>query len=197
MATMSILGLYNYDPTIFDGMRLPEGLNKDTLVNNLLIELAELEVIYPSAPMMKTAIEMWSSKRLWNWEELYKTTQYDYDPLLNFDVTTEMTEEGTRDSSANGSSSGAQTGETTDKVSGYDGSSLVDNQNSKTSASSSTTSSSSATDTNIVKRSTRNYGDNSVRSTQYMIEEQRKVVKFNLFDVIIKEFADRFCIGIW
>ena len=48
MATLSIRGLYQYDNTLFDEMFLPDGLDKDTLVQNLVAELAEVEVIYPS-----------------------------------------------------------------------------------------------------------------------------------------------------
>lgn len=42
-ATISILGLYNLNDTIFDNINLPAEVDHDTLVNNLLAELAELE----------------------------------------------------------------------------------------------------------------------------------------------------------
>ena len=43
--TLSVLGLYNYDDTLFDPMVVPDGVDKtNVLIPNLLSELAELEV---------------------------------------------------------------------------------------------------------------------------------------------------------
>lgn len=87
---MDLIGLYRFDNTIFDEFHLPEDLEdmKDTLIDNLLMETAERELIYPDAPFMKDAIDRWSSKEVPIWEELYKTTQYEYNPIWNVDGTT-------------------------------------------------------------------------------------------------------------
>lgn len=86
---MDLMGLYNFDNTIFDNFHLPEDLEdkKDVLIDNLLMETAEREVIYPDAAFMKGAIDRWSSKQSPIWEELYKTTQYEYNPIWNVDGT--------------------------------------------------------------------------------------------------------------
>ena len=47
------------------------------------------------------------------------------------------------------------------------------------------------------KRSGRAWGNIGVTTTQQMIEEQRKVVQFNLTNYIIEEFKKRFCILIY
>ena len=52
-SSISILGLYQFDPTIFDNLQLPDGLDKDELVSNILIEGADLEVLYPNADFIK------------------------------------------------------------------------------------------------------------------------------------------------
>ena len=36
---LSVYGLYVYDNSLFDGLKIPEGLDKDTLIDNLLLEL--------------------------------------------------------------------------------------------------------------------------------------------------------------
>lgn len=84
---MDLIGLYQFDNTIFDNFHLPEDLQdkKDILIDNLLMETAEREIIYPDAPFMKSAIDRWSAKQSPIWEELYKTTQYDYNPIWNVD----------------------------------------------------------------------------------------------------------------
>ena len=84
-ATMSVMGLYNWDNTLFDLLTLPEGMDKNTLVDNLLVELSELEVLYPNPVVMKNLIGVWSDKQLDIWNRLYQTTQYEYNPIENYD----------------------------------------------------------------------------------------------------------------
>ena len=74
------VSLYAQDPTLFDGMQLPTmpsnptdypdlyvsgfNLDRDVLVNNLLMDLGEMDVIYTDPAFMKFAITQWSKKEL-------------------------------------------------------------------------------------------------------------------------------------
>lgn len=49
----SILGMYQVNPEIFDGFKLPEELDREALLNELLAELAELEVVYMNPDVLK------------------------------------------------------------------------------------------------------------------------------------------------
>ena len=40
-ARLSLIGMYNYDPTIFDNLTLPEKYNKDDFINALLLSQGE------------------------------------------------------------------------------------------------------------------------------------------------------------
>ena len=42
MAMISILSLYNYDNSIFNDFEVPEGMDKDNTIDNILLECAEL-----------------------------------------------------------------------------------------------------------------------------------------------------------
>lgn len=81
---LSPLGLYNWDQTIFDLMQIPEALDKDTLIDNLLAETAELEVLYPNPVVFKNLVGVWSAKQIDIWNRLYATTQYEYNPIENY-----------------------------------------------------------------------------------------------------------------
>ena len=81
---LSPLGLYNWDQTVFDLMQIPSALDKDTLVNNLLAETAELEVLYPNPVVFKNLVGVWSAKQIDIWNRLYATTQYEYNPIENY-----------------------------------------------------------------------------------------------------------------
>lgn len=114
--TLSLLGLYKYNDKIFDGLRLPEGVDRETLVNNLLAETAELEVLYPDAVFMANMIAAWSEKELPVWEKLESTLHYDYDPISNYDRHEESTD----------------TGESLGKVAGYNATDLVNSSGAST-----------------------------------------------------------------
>ena len=100
-STMSVLGLYNYDNTLFNSMAYPALFTADdktTFLNNLLMEVAELEVIYTNPSFMKFAIENWSKKELYTWERIYAASTAEYNPIENYNRMEESTDttEGTR-----------------------------------------------------------------------------------------------------
>lgn len=82
--TLSLLGLYNINSGLFGELVLPDGVNRDDVVDNLLAETAELEVIYPNAAFMQAMIGRWSAKELPIWKKLLSTTKYEYDPIENY-----------------------------------------------------------------------------------------------------------------
>ncbi len=94
-ATMDLIAAYNYDPSVLDLLEIPEEIDRSTLIDNLLMETAEREIIYSNLGFLKQAIGSWSKKNKPVWEELYKTTQYEYNPIWNKDGTVIETE--TRD----------------------------------------------------------------------------------------------------
>ena len=109
---ISILTLYQIDDTLFENMELPArpftdrgyedmfltgwDLDKDTLVENLLMELAELNVLYTDPVFMKYAITTWSKKNKAVWQALYETLFFKYNPIWNKDGTLKHTAEETR-----------------------------------------------------------------------------------------------------
>lgn len=99
-ATMSILGMYNYDNTILDGLTLPENFESgdlEMIKTNLLIETGELEALYPNPAFFKYAVAQWSKKQQLEWYELRKSQLYDYNPIWNADYNIDDTTLETRD----------------------------------------------------------------------------------------------------
>lgn len=94
-AFLSLMGMYNLEPTLFDGMNYPEqwtNQDKEHFKFELLTETAELEVIYNNGPVMRAMIAHWSAHRKPVWDHLIETTQYDYDPIANWDKRETITE---------------------------------------------------------------------------------------------------------
>ena len=86
-ATLDLIGLYNYNQDLLSELTLPEEIEdkRQILIENLLLDTAELEVIYPDPNFMQKAIGIWSKKQSPIWKELYDTTQYEYNPIWNVD----------------------------------------------------------------------------------------------------------------
>lgn len=115
-AALSPLGLFNWDNTIFDLMEVPTALDKDLLIQNLLIETAELEVLYPNPTVFKNLVGLWSRKELEVWDKLYSTTQYEYNPIENYN----RYETGTQSGGGSTTHTGTDTTTTTGAASGND-----------------------------------------------------------------------------
>lgn len=115
-ATLSIMGLYNYDSSVLDGLiqnlptaaKIPvddvyvagQDLNTDALVTELLAQSSELEFIYPNPDAAKKIITAWALINAERWQRLYNTMWFSYNPIWNKDGTTTRTETETRDLSA-------------------------------------------------------------------------------------------------
>lgn len=120
---MSILGLYNYDSTLFANMAYPEDFTSDdkaVLLNNLLMELAEFEVIYPTPVFMKQAIGAWSAKELPTWERIYAAAKEEYNPIENYDRQESITEVTDGERQHSGSDTSTHSGSDTETNSGSD-----------------------------------------------------------------------------
>ena len=113
MATMSLLGLYNYDESLLDGLienlpnkdGIPSGyadsyytdiaIDPHTVVENLLVECSEFEILYANFNALKRIIKIWSAKEKPVWQKMFNTTCYKYNPIWNKDGKTVWTERQT------------------------------------------------------------------------------------------------------
>jgi len=82
---LSIMGLYEYDNTLFDNMVLPEGMDKETVVDAIMQDCMELEAVYTSPAAMKTMIGIWSRREQATFERIFKAEQAEYNPIENYD----------------------------------------------------------------------------------------------------------------
>ena len=89
-AMLSLMGMYSWDDTLFDDMSFPESFTqeaKEVFVNNLLMECAELEVLYTDWNFLKFAIDNWSAKEVISWNRYYAAMAAQYNPIQNYDRT--------------------------------------------------------------------------------------------------------------
>ena len=187
--TLSLRGLYKFDPHLFDDIELPGDLDLDTLINEILLSTVDMEVVYPDAAFMKSAIRHWSKKNQTVWTRLYNTTVLEYNPIYNKDGT--FTETETRDLKGTSKQSGSTTG--TRKVAGFNSNSLQ-NESQETTVPDLT---GTATDTGTVKRERREFGNIGVTTTQQMIREEREIATYEIYHQIADMFKSEFCLMIY
>ena len=93
-AKMTLIGLYRWDNTLFNDMVLPAGIDKDLLVDSLLLRGGEFEVLYPDPDFMKMSIGIWSKKWYRTFSEWLRGTQATWNPIYNYDRYEDGRDEG-------------------------------------------------------------------------------------------------------
>ena len=122
-ATVSVMGLYNNDVSLFDLMNYPEGMTEDEMdcvKFSILTECAELEVLYPNPTVMKNMIGLWSYKELFYWQRVYNASQLEYNPIENYRRNESETIEDDRTEEHSGSDVNRASGSDTSTDSGTD-----------------------------------------------------------------------------
>ena len=159
--------------------------------------------------MLKPLIAVWSNKELYNWKKLFATMNFDYNPIDNYD----RTETETVNNERNNNASGTQASETTNnlqiasenvhKVAGYNSASLLETEgdngtvNNTGTVGNNITSSSNSKDTGTESRTLHSRGNIGVTTTQKMIEQERNISEFSIYDYIVRSFKRRFCLMLY
>ena len=220
-ASLSIIGMYNYDNTLFDLMAVPAEFDSDTrelLINNILLECGGLETVYPEITFLKQAIGVWSEKELPTWERIYNAMMAEYDPIENYNrnESITVTEDGEDKHSGNDVSANSGTDSfsntpattTTEKVTGYDSGSLVERSQIVEGGTSSGSQTYGSTNTfthgekikrdNKIITSGNIHGNIGVTTSQQMLEQEIEIApKLNVMDYICISFRERFCLLVY
>lgn len=224
MSLLTVEGLYNYDNTLFDGFNVPEGLVKQIAIDAILMRTRELEILYPDFNYMKNRITIWSNKYQINWKKLYDTTVLEYNPIENYDRmedwtdTDDETSTSARDNTRNTTNSvkSTSTNEINNNVNVTDqntafNAGLADHAKQITDGD--TTENGTITTTETGKdtenesvnggrtgmhtRTGRAHGNIGVTTSQQMIQSERDLVVFNLYDMIAESFIENFCLMVY
>lgn len=82
---ITLIGLYNFDNSLFNNLTFPSGINRDLAIERILNKSEEFEVLYANFDYLKYRIGTWS--KIWErtFEKWVKALAVEYDPLYNFD----------------------------------------------------------------------------------------------------------------
>ena len=196
-AKITLIGMYNVRPDIFDDLTFPAGIDKDEARDSILLRSGEFEILYPDPDFLKAAIGVWSKKWRWTFEKWYKATQASYDPISNYDRNEEWTDDNTGKSTVNGTTTDSASAGVENKISAYNAGTYQNDNKSDTSSSSSSTLKNTNTSSNLNKRKGRAWGNIGVTTSQQMLEAEFNVAKWNLYDHISDIFCSEFVIPVY
>jgi len=188
-AKVTLIGLYNYDSTLFDGISLPEYFDKETLVNTILLAGGEFGTLYPDPEFMKQAISLWSGKNQRYFERLAILMQKDYDPLENYNRRENWDDTGSGSSESEYENNNTETGQ----VSAYN-SSAFENRDKTTGDDSGSSSGTSKYENHREGYARGNIG---VMSSQDMFRQEMALVGISPYDVMAGDFINEFCIKLY
>lgn len=118
IAKITLTGQETYlsrtNKSLFDFMSLPAGIDKDNLIDNILMECGEFEVLYSDPEFNRSAIGTWSTKHYRTFEKWITALNIEYNPLENYDRFEDYKDTGTENSNTKniGTSTEKTTGST-------------------------------------------------------------------------------------
>lgn len=196
MALMTVEGLYNYKDTLFNEFNVPDGMDKQIAIDTICMRSRELEVLYPNLEFFAMRIGIWSRKHQYNWKKLYDTMLLEYNPIENYDRMEEWNDTDTESGSSTVTNEIMSSGTITEQNTAFNAG-LADHA--KEISDNDTTNNGSGTNKRDAKhsRSGRAHGNIGVTTSQQMIESERKVAMFNIYDVIAESFVENFCLMVY
>lgn len=229
LAKMTILGMETYlkdeNSSLFKDISLPNGINKDLVVDTIILKCAELETFYPDPYYMKAVTEHFFLKKYHTFEEWLRGLEATYNPIENYDRYEDWTDTGYQvgrtsadtDTKGSNSSKASDTtgvtgsGTTTNTVT-TDNSNVYQPDNQTSSSSGSTSNSSTegsgemANHTNFVqdtsdskddKHTGHIHGNIGVTTAPAMLKEFYDISVWNLYDHIADAYKCEFCVGVY
>lgn len=99
-AKITLIGFDNYmksvNDDLFKNLSTPTGIDKDLLVNNILLKGGEFEVLYAEPYFLQNMIGVWSAKWQRTMERWINALSIDYNPLENYDRMEDWTDDASR-----------------------------------------------------------------------------------------------------
>lgn len=214
MATLlTVAGLLDWDEQVLDGLNLcidyrnvatyPDekfkffsGFENQRAKCKVVYECGMLECVHQNPETFKNAVCQWVSVNSYRWTNLFQTTLYKYDAISNYDRTEEWEETDVEHEAQNGEGSNNGNSTETHNVGAYNN--AMQKAGEDVSEGVSSYNATGSKDSNKTrKHRARMFGNIGVTTTQEMIEAERRVVSFDIADIIVKEFRQQFCIAVY
>lgn len=204
IATGTLIGLETFlnsnNQSVFDDLELPSSVDKDTLVDTIMLDVGDYESLWYDPFFFKNMVGIWSRKWFRTFEKWGDALAIAYEPLENYDRREEW-EEAANDTSKmngviNGNSTISSNNNSKNNVSAYNSADYSPSDETVSSGSqtdvNNSTSDSTTVNTSSNKRSGRAHGNIGVTTSQQMLQAELDVASWNLYQHITDIFAKEF-----
>lgn len=223
--TSQEIWLQKNNQSVFDLLNLPEGIEKDNVVDNIILECGEFETLYSDPSFMRSAVGVWSNKHYRTFKKWITALNLEYNPLENYDRQEDWTDTGDEntkvkftddtttetDSSTTSEGSSNQNGNTEDLVSAFDSNTyqesekhVIDTDEDHTDEVTSNTTLTNDSEQNtegekdtIDKHTGRIHGNIGVTTSQQMLQSELDIARFNIIQEITNLFMTELCICVY
>ena len=191
----------NLGDDLFKGLKLPTGLAKKTLTDNILLQGGEFEVLYSDPWALQNYISVWADREQATFQRWVDALAIEYAPLENYDRHEDWTDTLDSDGTSNttGTNDTSTSGTVTTDVSAFDSSSYQpkDKVTSSETIDNDTTERNTSTLDNTGVHSGRIHGNIGVTTSQQMLESELDLGYWNIYSRITDMFLKEFCIMIY
>lgn len=185
-ATLNDL-MHLWDGDLFDEITLPTGMDKTTVVNQIMLDNGLLEVVYPEHDLLKGLIKAHFLARQIDYQRLWDAVSQTYNPLYNLDRKNTLTEKTERTDSANGTTATSNE----NKVSAFDSSTYQPSEE----LTGSTNSNTESQGQDVHTLESHEEGSIGVITPQDMLRREFDIRKdCNIYKFISMDFRDNFMI---
>ena len=190
LSKLTIAGLHQYsEGHIWDGLELPEGIDKDILISEIIRQCSEFSVIYTDPIFLNKMIQTWGKKWYHNFDRWINAYNFEYNALYNLDVEATYTDDNRTHTKGESDSNGTITGQ----KAAYD-SEVFKNAIHDINSNHSTGENTVKTD-NV--RTERRFGNQGITMSQEMLAAEYDIWKANVYQMMAEIFATEFCICIY
>lgn len=182
---ITLINITQLYPDLFTDIVVPDGMDAGLIVDAIMEKYGMLTPVYPEPHLFHAMIISFFNRRQMNYQKLFDTMNFEYNPLENLnreDITAHSENEKTETT---------ENGNTENDISAYNTSDYSNDSRQQTQY-----------DSDIgrgmeYKHTVSSHGTIGVITNQDMIEKEREVSKFNLYDYIADDFQAEFLIGLW
>ena len=166
LSKITLIGMNNFsEGHLFDNLNLPEGIDKDILINEIMKRGGEFSLLYPDLEFMKYQIGAWGIKWAKTFERWLAANNFEYEALWNLDVTYTRTEEGYNSASGSKTTSENTSGTNSETTSGNTSETNSETTSGASDGASTNEHSKAAYDSGTYQKTEKDQGENHVTSS--------------------------------
>lgn len=193
-ATLNDL-MHLWDGDLFDDITLPSGIDKTTVVNQIMLDNGLMEVLYPEHDLLKGLIKAHFLARQLDYQRLWDAVSQTYNPLYNLDRKNTLTEKTERSENTTGNTTSNTNQNTEQKVSAFDSSTYQPSEQMSGNTSDTTDATTDSQGQDVHTLESHEEGSIGVITPQDMLRREFNIRKdWNIYKFISMDFRDNFMI---